>query len=167
MLIRLLALFVLLPACGAATGPYVATQGQPTHFATPTEKKAPAAGKFDGLTITLVLKASSVPSGGTVGSTLMVRNDSGETIIDPACRIGSGRYALVPVDDPDAELWLQPVADCPDAFKMPDGFDERYVGPSFPATTKTGEALAPGQYIATLEIDGYSERLEESIEVTE
>lgn len=166
MLVRLLALSLLLSVCGGATGSAPATQGQ-TDSPSPTENKAGAAGRFDGLTITLELKASSVPSGGEVGSTLTVRNDSGETVVDPSCLVGAGRYALVPVDDPDAELWLQPVVDCSGAFKMPDGFMERSAGPTFPARTKHGEALPPGEYIAMLEIEGYSERLEEPIEVTE
>lgn len=126
-----------------------------------------APGRFDELTITLELKASSVQSGGEVGSSLTVRNDSGETIVDPSCLIGAGRYALVPVDDPDAELWLQPVVDCSGTFKMADGFMERSAGPTFLARTKHGEALPPGEYTATLEIEGYSERLEEPIKVTD
>ena len=132
----------------------------------PTESKAGTADRFDGLTITLELKGSSVPSRGEVGSSLTVRNDSGETIVDPSCLIGAGRYALVPVDDPDAELWLQPVVVCSGNFEVPDGFIERSAGPTFPARTKHGEALPPGDYIATLEIEGYSDRLEEPIEVT-
>jgi hypothetical protein len=166
MLIRLLALSLLLSACGGATGSDLASQSQ-TATPTPTENEAPTSGRFDGLTITLELKASSVPSGDEVGSSLTVRNDSGETIVDPSCLIGAGRYALVPVDDPDADLWLQPVVDCSGVFKMPDGFIERSAGPTFPARTKHGEALPPAEYIATLEIEGYSERLEEPIEVTE
>jgi hypothetical protein len=166
MLIRLLALSLVLSACGGTTGSAPATQGQ-TDGHSPTENNAGAAGKFDGLTITLGLKTSSVPSGGEVGSSLTVRNDSGKTIVDPSCRIGAGRYALVRVDDPDVKLWLRPTVDCSGVFKMPDGFIERSAGPTFPARTKHGQALSAGEYIATLEIEGYSERLEEPIEVTE
>ncbi|HEV3471915.1 MAG TPA: hypothetical protein VG408_01740 [Actinomycetota bacterium] len=95
-----------------------------------------------------------------------MRNDSGKTIIDPECVIGSGRYALVPVDDPDAELWLEPVVDCGQAFRMPDGFIDRSGGPTFPARTKYGDPLPPGDYLATLKIEGYSKPLQEPVEVT-
>jgi hypothetical protein len=96
-----------------------------------------------------------------------VRNDSGKTVTDPGCLIGSGRYALVPVNDPGAELWLDPVVDCSGPFRMPDGFTDRYSGPRFPARTKYGEALPPGDYIATLQIEGYSERLTQPVAVTD
>lgn len=166
MVTRFFAIVVLLSACQSTTAPAPVTQA-PSTTSTPTQRQRVAPGHFDGLTITLELKALSVRSGATIGSTLTVRNDSGKTIIDPECVIGSGRYALVPVDDPDAELWLQPVVDCSGAFKMPDGFIERSAGPTFRATTKHGEALPPGQYIATLEIEGYSERLQQPVEVVD
>ena len=165
MRIRALALLLLLPACGSAAAP--ATPGKSVAGATPTPSATAPPGALDGLKIRLELEASSLPAGGTVGSSLTVKNDSGKTITDPSCLIASGRYALVPVDDPDAELWLQPVADCPDALKMPDGFRDRYAGPDFPANTKYGEPLPPGDYIATLEIEEYSERLQQPVEVTE
>jgi hypothetical protein len=166
MRLRLLVLSLLvMPGCAAPTGS--ASPVQITATPIPTENDPTIGGRLDGLTIILELNDSAVPSGGTVGSSLAVRNDSGKTIIDPACRIGSGRYALVPVDDPDAELWLQPVVDCADAFKMPDGFSDRYAGPIFPARTKYGEALPPGRYVATLEIMGYTERLQQPIEITQ
>lgn len=166
MLVRLLALSLVLSACGGASGSAPATQGQ-TGTPSPSENKAAGAGRFDGLTITLELKASSVHSGGEVGSSLTVRNHSGETVVDPSCLIGAGHYALVPANDPHAELWLQPVVDCSGPFKMPDRFMERYGGRTFPARTKHGEPLPLGTYIATLEIEGYSERLEEPIEIIE
>lgn len=168
MLLKLLGIaLLLLPACEVARDGDPGTPTHPMATATPTPTTAAGAGRFDGLTISLELKASTVRSGGQVGSTLTVSNDSGGTITDPRCLIGSGRYALVPEDDTDAELWLQPVVDCGGAFEMPDGFTDTHSGPTFPARTKTGEALPPGSYIATLEIEGYSERLEQSIEVTE
>lgn len=167
MVMRLLALLLLLPACGSASISASPSQDESTASAVPTDTKTSNPGRFAGLTIHLELEAPSLPSGGAVGSSLTVTNDSGKTIIDPSCLIASGRYALVSVDDPDAELWLQPVVDCPDALMMPDGFMESYAGPRFPATTQNGEDLPPGDYIATLEIQGYPELLEEPVEVTE
>jgi hypothetical protein len=69
--------------------------------------------------------------------------------------------------DPDAELWLQPVVDCGGPFKMRDGFLERSSGPTFPARTQQGESLEAGSYIASLAIEGYSDRLEVPIEVAD
>ena len=166
MFIRLLGVSLLLTACGAEAGPAPVSAGPTTATSSPTERKAPA-GRFDGLTIQLDLEASSVPSGGEVGSSLTVRNDSGELIVDPRCLLNSGRYALVPTEEPGAELWLQPVMDCGVRLRMPDGFTDRYSGPTFPARTRYGDPLPPGKYIASLEIEGYSERLEQSIEITE
>ena len=85
--------------------------------------------------------------------------------MDPGCVIGSGRYALIPVDDPEAELWLQPVVDCQGPTKMRDGYRDRSSGPTFRARTKHGDPLPSGRYIATLEIEGYSERLQVPVEV--
>ena len=152
MFAKVLCLMLILPACQGPADPRPVTRTD---------------GRFDELTITLRLEAPSVSSGGEVASTLSVRNDSGKTIVDPTCLIPSGRYALVPEDDPEAELWLQPVVDCGGDFKMPDGFFDRYTGPGFPARTMHGDPLPPGEYLASLEIEGYSQRLEQRIQVTE
>lgn len=153
---------LLLSACGDGATSAV-QKGVETPAVHPTKRP----GMFDPLTIRLELKADSVPSGGQVGAVLIVSNNSGRTVVDPDCRLGAGRYALVPVDDPGAELWLQPVVDCSGPFEMPDGFSERYGGKTFPARTKFGDALPPGDYIAALEIQGFSERLEQPVEVTD
>ena len=147
---------VLLTACGAVQG---GTSG----------RSEPAGGggvqRFDALAIRLELEATSVHSGTEIESRLLIRNRSGEIITDPGCLIAAGRYALVPVDEPGAELWLAPVVDCAGSFPMPDGFEESYSGPTFPATTKFGDPLAPGRYIASLEIKGLSHRLEQPVDV--
>jgi hypothetical protein len=147
-----------LAACGASAN----------EAAVPTSPEAGGGtGRLEGLTITLELEASSVHSGSEVGSSLHVRNDSGKAVIDPRCLIASGRFALMPADEASAELWLQPVVDCSGPFEMPDGFVDRFSGPRFPARTKHGKALPPGDYIATLEIDGYSEPLTQPVQVTD
>lgn len=86
-------------------------------------------------------------------------NDSRHTVVDPSRDIAEGRYALVPADDPDAELWLRPLTDCGGPHSMPPGFREESDGREFPAHTKSGEPLAPGEYLAVLEIEGLSQRL--------
>jgi hypothetical protein len=167
MFIRSLVIsLLLLTACGAEARPAPVSGGPTTATSSPPEKKA-TAGRFDGLTIHLELEASSVSSGREVGSSLTVRNGSGELVVDPKCLLGSGRYALVPIEEPGAELWLQPVVDCGARLKMPDGFTDRYSGPTFPARTQYGDPLPPGDYVATLEIEGYPELLGQPIEVTE
>jgi hypothetical protein len=155
-----------LTACQASTDSSYAAPpvGPRTVTSTETDETPPI---FDELDIRLELKASSVRAGDQVGSFLTVRNRSGGTVTDPRCLLASGRYALVPVDDPEAELWQQIVVDCGGPFKMSSGFSDRWAGPSFLARTKFGEALPPGDYIATLEIKGYSQRLAEPIEITD
>jgi hypothetical protein len=150
--------FIFLAACGGAQGSAGGGSGR-------TDNQR--AQRFDALSITLELDESSVRTGGEVESRLLIENRSGNTITDPGCLIGAGRYALVPIDEPDAELWLAPVVDCQGAFAMPDGFEESYSGPTFPAATKFGDPLPPGRYIAALKIDGLSGRLEQPVVVTE
>ncbi|NEE03009.1 hypothetical protein [Phytoactinopolyspora halotolerans] len=114
---------------------------------------------FDALTISLVFDTTRVASGGELPSTLVVENRSEETVVDPSCDLAEGRYALIPVDEPDAKLWVQPVADCGGPHPMPPGFRGEYTGPDFLAWTETGEALPPGDYLAVVEFEGRTERL--------
>jgi hypothetical protein len=81
------------------------------------------------------------------------------TVVDPTCVISEGRYALVPADDLDAELWVRPMTDCSGPHAMPPGFREESRGPDFPAHTRFAEPLPPGEYLAVLEIEGLSQRL--------
>ena len=86
--------------------------------------------------------------------------------MDPGCVIAEGRYALVPVGQPDAELWVRPMTDCVGPVRMPPGYRDDYRGPDFPARTKYGEPLPPGEYLAVLEIRGLSQRLEYPVTIT-
>lgn len=122
---------------------------------------------FDKLTIRLEFDQTSVASGEVLTSTLVVENATSGTITDTGCRIGSGAYALVPADAPDAEAWLRPIVDCGGNFDMPPGFADRSEGPGFIASNKIGEALPPGEYLAVLDIDGRSERLSHPVTITE
>ena len=60
----------------------------------------------EGLDLALTFPTTEVTAGEELPSTLTIKNSSGHDITDPACIIGSGRYALVPADEPDAELWF-------------------------------------------------------------
>lgn len=115
-------------------------------------------GRFDALSISIRLDSRHVASGNTVRGRLVVVNDSGHSVVDPSCHIAEGRYALVPADEPDAELWLRPLTDCGGPQSMPPGFREES-DRDFPARTKFGEPLPPGEYLAVLEIAGLSQRL--------
>jgi hypothetical protein len=148
-------------ACGHATPePSSAGTGGDTEH-----RAAMKTQRFDALAISVVLQSSSVASGKTIHSRLIVENPSDTTVIDPDCSIATGRYALVPVNDPDAELWVQPVADCGDPFEMKPGFREVFSGPVFVAHTKYGDPLPPCEYLAALEIQGLSQRLEYPVTV--
>jgi hypothetical protein len=121
--------------------------------------------RFDALAISVVLRSDQVPSGETLESRLIVENPSDTTVIDPDCSIGGGRYAIVPVDDPDADVWVQIVVDCGGPYSMKPGYREESSGPDFPAHTKYGDPLPPGEYLAVLEIQGLSQRLEYPVTV--
>ena len=117
--------------------------------------------------MTLELNASEVPAGRAVGSHITVRNDSGRAVRDPGCVLAAFRFALVPVDDPDAELWGQVITDCAGAFVIKPGYVDRYSGPTFQATDKFGDPLPPGEYIATVTLDLRSEPLTQPVTVTD
>lgn len=115
--------------------------------------------------ISVELASVHVTSGETLASSLVVENPSAKTVIDPDCSIGGGRYALVPVDDPDAEVWVQVTVDCGGPNRMEPGYREESSGPDFPAHTKYGDPLPPGEYLAVLEVQGLSQRLEYPVTV--
>lgn len=153
-------LAMLTAACAQATPePLSARTGEGAVI----ERSTPQ--RFDPLVITVVLRSDHVASGGVLRSLKIVENPSDTTVTDPSCDIGAGRYALVPVSEPDAELWVQPVVDCSGAYKMEPGFRGESSGPEFPAHTKYGDPLPPGEYLAVLEIEGLSERLEYPVTV--
>lgn len=119
---------------------------------------------FDPLSITVALSSDRVESGKTLRSRLMA-NPSDAAVVDPGCYVGTGRYALIPKGAPDGALWRQPIADCGGAFKMKPGYHDESSGPGFPAYTKYGDPLPPGEYLAVPEIQGLSERLQYPVTV--
>lgn len=153
-------LLVLTSGCGGVQPNAAASGVSPLDQATEA-----GAGRFDPLSISLILRSDRVASGGTIRTRLLVENSSPESVTDPECLIGTGKYAFVPVNDPDAELWSQPIADCGGPFEMKPGFRDESDGPSFRAQTKYGDPLPAGQYLAVLKIDGLSQRLEYPVTV--
>jgi hypothetical protein len=155
-------LVMLTATCGRATqGSPAPGSGGGSEQHTMTKSQ-----RFDALDISVVLKPNRVASGKSLYSRLIVNNASTAAVIDPACWIATGAFALVPVGDPHAEAWVQPVADCGGPYTMKPGFHEEYSGPAFPAHTKYGDPLPPGNYLAVLEIRGLSQRLEYPVTVT-
>lgn len=116
-----------------------------------------------GLTVKLTVPPS-VQAGGELNTTMHVENRSGDPVTDPACRLSSTRHALIPVDQPDAELWMVTVTDCGGPVTYEPGAVDDFAGPTFRAATKYGDALPPGDYLAAWEVDG--QRLEYPVEVT-
>ena len=164
---RLVALLVaispasLTAACGDATEPR-ASGGD----ATSTRSAVMSEGeRFDPLAISLTLHSNRVASGKTLRSRLAVANPSAHSVTDPRCLIATGRYALVPLHNSNAELWEQPISDCGGPHEMEPGFRDESDGPSFLAHTKYGDPLPVGKYLAVLEIQGLSQRLEYPVTV--
>lgn len=152
---------MLTASCGQATREPVSSGtrgGSEQSIATKSQR-------FDALAISVVLASDHVQSGETLGSRLVVENPSDKTVIDTDCSIGGGRYAIVPVDDPDADVWVQVTVDCGGPYRMKPGHREESSGPDFPAHTKYGDPLPPGEYLAVLEIQGLSQRLEYPVTV--
>jgi hypothetical protein len=114
----------------------------------------------------LELRSTTVQQGKTLRSRFILENNSPDAVVDPACVIAEGRYALVPVDEPDAELWVRPFTDCVGPVRYPPGYRDEYNGPDFYARTKYGDPLPPGEYLAVLDIIGLSQRLEYPVTVT-
>lgn len=120
---------------------------------------------FGGLSVTLHV-ASSVRSGDELASTLRVENRSGHAVTDPGCELAATRSGIVPVGDPDAELWLVVEIDCQGPTTYEPGFTAEYTGPSFFARTRRGDPLAPGQYLAATQWPA-GKRLEYPVTVVE
>jgi hypothetical protein len=132
---------------------------------TPAPAPSSTPNRLDGLTLELELATGTVRSGGALRSWLDIKNHSGATIVDPECWLGAARFGLIPADDPEAELWQAIVVDCGGPFRMKDGYIDRHQGPTFQASTTYGDPLPPGDYIAALEIEGFSRRLQQPIEI--
>ena len=156
------ALLLTLVSCDAASD-----QGSRPPPATATPSTAPTASKqpLDGLSIELRLASESVEPGRVVASWLDVANNSGRTVVDQSCWLAAGRFGVIPADEPDGELWQAIVVDCGGPRRLANGFVDRLSGPDFQASDKYGKPLPPGNYVAGLEIEGFSERLLQPLEI--
>ena len=121
---------------------------------------------FDSLTIVLELESNRVESGGTIQSTISVKNESGRPVTDPGCLLNSYSFAMLPADDPDGELWQQVVVDCSGASTMGAGSTDRFSGPSFQASTMRGDPLPPGEYLATMSLPKRTGRFSVPVTIT-
>lgn len=152
---------LLLAACESTGTDSIKTE-RPSAVAVPSN----GATGLNQLTIEVELKQNAVQSSASTTFKTTVRNASSKTVTDPGCYLAQTSAAIIPPDEPDAELWLQVVTDCGDAFEMDPGFEDTWTT-TLIAATKTGEPLPPGRYVAALEIRGVAHRFELPIEVTE
>jgi hypothetical protein len=87
------------PGCSAdEPGTAGRTGARPSVTSRAESSATPGTGRFDGLTISLTLRSTTVQQGKTLRSRATVKNNSPDAVVDPACVIATGRYALVPVD---------------------------------------------------------------------
>lgn len=112
---------------------------------------------FGGLSVRLLVPPS-VQTGGELNTTMHIENRSDSPVTDPGCQLSNTRHALIPVDQPDAELWTVTMTDCGGPFAYEPGVVDDFAGPTFQAATKDGHPLPPGDYLAVWEVDG--QRLE-------
>ena len=148
-----------------ADEPSESTEGATTSTTgstTTTSVRRPEAVIFDGLTVQLTVPPT-VRSGETLDVTLHAENRTESPVTDPGCQLVGTGSALIPVGEPDAELWLVSVVDCGGPYVYEPGMVEESTGPTFIAATKFGDALPPGDYLAAWEVDG--QRLEYPVEV--
>ncbi|HEY9558943.1 MAG TPA: hypothetical protein VIR58_19565 [Acidimicrobiales bacterium] len=118
---------------------------------------------FGGLSVSLLVPPS-VKTGGELNTTMHVENRSDSPVTDPGCQLSNTRHALIPVDQPDADLWTVTMTDCGGPFAYEPGVVDDFTGPTFQAATNNGDPLPPGDYLAAWEMDGH--RLEYPVEVT-
>lgn len=139
------------PSTGA-TEPTV-TQTDPSVEATAPELEA--------LTMRLKLETEVVVPGGRIASTLVIENETDETIVDVGCNIPGGRWGLVPRAQPDADLSHFVIVDCSnEGYPFEPGSREVREGPMFEAADRPGgDPLEPGEYFAAVEISDRSQRL--------
>ena len=158
---------VLFVACGEgnAGGPDAAGARSGKSVGSVTTSQSDG-GKLDGLTLTLEVKKATLSPGEETSAFLHVENASGEPVTDPGCRLSAVSYGLVPADAPDAPLDFHIVVDCSGAHTYEPGDTDRHSHRFF-ARTIRGDDLPPGDYLATLEIRGYSERVSAPVTVVD
>ena len=154
---------VTITACG---GESRSTRTEAAASSVPTQASNGGPHQFDRLTLSLELERNEVATGGTIDSHLTVSNDTKRSVRDPGCLLYAFSYGLIPVDDPDAELWGQVVVDCSGPFFFRPGYNDRFAGATFRATDKYGDPLPPGDYLAAIAFERRSERLTQPVTIT-
>lgn len=158
----LLGIAVVLGGCAApASEPSPSVEALPAATPEPRDE-----GRFDGLRFSIELESDTVRAGAELEGTVVIENRTGEEVVDPSCWLYASSSAIVPPDDPGAELWGQVVVDCAGPNRIEPGETVRDTI-SFVAATKFGDPLPPGDYVAAVEYRGLSRRLEAAVTVTE
>src|SRR3546814_20255362 len=103
---------------------------------------------FGGLSVSLLVPPS-VKTGGELNTTMHVENRSDSPVTDPGCQLSNTRHALIPVDQPDADLWTVTMTDCGGPFAYEPGVVADFPGPTFQAPTTTGNPPPPGDSLPT------------------
>lgn len=147
---------------GEPSGSTEAPATSTTDSTIKTSVRQPETTIFDGLTIWLTVPPT-VRSGETLDVTLHAENRTESPVTDPGCQLVGTGSALIPDDEPDAELWLVSVVDCGGPYVYEPGMVDESTGPTFIAATKYGDPLPPGDYLAAWEVDG--QRLEYPVEI--
>lgn len=161
------ALAVILIACAACASPAdgVARRPSPDPERGQSSPEPARERRFDDLTLTLELDATTVEGGAEFAGELVVENRSGHDVVDPGCWLAASSSGVVPPGDPDAELWQQVVVDCSGPHTIRPGEEQRYVM-TFVAATMYGDPLPPGDYVVAVEYRGLSRRIEVPVRVT-
>ena len=118
----------------------------------PRDKRVAPERVLDPLTMTLVL---GKPRGDRLPARIRTQNQSGQTVLDPGCRVNANySFGVVPVSKPGARLTGRMETYCMGKRKIPDGF------------TQTGDqqfslrGLPPGKYLAVIDFgNARTERL--------
>jgi len=117
-----------------------------------------SAEQIAGLTFRVELAQNEVVAGGELDYLFTVRNDSGGPITVPSCETSVGGRGLVPVSEPDAELWLVVTVDCQGPHVFAHGAEESWTDTVY-ARDKYGTALEPGEYLVGREVPHVRRRL--------
>jgi hypothetical protein len=160
-------LLLVLAACGGSDS---SAESEPAGAPAAPESVTTSpedGGKIDGLTLRLVLDRNVLGPNDQTGATLLVQNDTDKPIVDPGCFVGAGEFGIVPADDPNADLEYSIVVDCAGPYTFKPGFGDKYESYTFRAATIEGEALPPGDYLASLQLQGYSKRVSAPTTVTD
>lgn len=115
-------------------------------------------GTVADLTLSLRLSSPEASSSGSVLGTVKIRNESGDVVLDPDCRLAAADWGLIQADDPTALLPYFTEVDCS---------GPQLILPCETATRplKFNADGPPGEYLAGYEVEG-AERVLVPVTVT-